>query len=161
MLRTINLHQAPKHHIAVYTDASIRKQKLGLGIYSKYQQTSAFFLERRRHYDIHFGEMAAILYSIKTTPCFAPLVIYTDSDAAIHHVASHCSKYSMLRNEIRNTISHQHNDVWLTKIKGHSNIYGNDAAHKLAFTGADLHDGMLFELMHNVLIKTHHKKQHT
>jgi hypothetical protein len=154
MFRRI-LHRPPREHIAHFTDASLRKSKLGLGVFNHQLTSAAVVLKKDR--DIHFGEMTAILLALRQTPFGAPVVIHTDSDAALHHIhasKSTCNtKYRDICGEINTTIRANRNNVWFVNVKSHSGVYGNDVADSLARRGTEVEDGELLELMDNLFVQ--------
>jgi ribonuclease HI len=125
----------------VYTDGSVqpKKQYTGIGLF--YNDLSPKNLSCRISglSDTNRTELAAIYAAISSSNFNRDLVIFTDSQCSIDMINNFYNKnkgvktkYKILLDEISQLIDDRYENTILSKVKGHSNIYGNIRADYLA-----------------------------
>jgi ribonuclease HI len=114
----------------IYTDASIRKNSCGLGIWMPLKNIS--YKYRLLDYkDINNAELIAIYAAISLSK-EDHISIYTDSLNAIKLIyhQNHNSKYEDIVYKINKIMNSK--EVYVNKVKAHSKDKNNDIADKLA-----------------------------
>ena len=134
--------------IATSTDASIRRGRLGLGMYTTHPQLNMCLAGRVLNCPQKpcstLGETTAVLFALSTIPRHLPLTIYTDSMTTVEFIrrnrcpdrfrgqlrAIQCAIHARdLRTRVKTRVE------W---VKGHSNCYGNDVADKMSRLGTKI-----------------------
>lgn len=126
--------------VVVYTDASIVKNKMAVGIWCNHGELK---LEKSFRLtgllDINRGELAAILLGLMMIPNTYDVIVKTDSITSIQLIKKKiwCEKYNDLVDAIRILLENWQGSVQIVKVKGHSGDVGNDNADYLARYGVD------------------------
>jgi ribonuclease HI len=136
--------QPPTDALRKFTDTSIRKHQLGIGVFEEQKRkgiAGRVILPSHVQPTSDLGELIAVLYAIETTDTHAPLVIVTDSKNALNHIFKKCTPKMPIQREavkyLREfTRRHRKDYTWFVNVKGHSGVYGNEQADMLARKGA-------------------------
>lgn len=141
-----NIMSPPRSTVQIFTDASVRKGRLGIGVFSLQQCTGvAGRVKISRgtcQFDSNFGEMTAIWYALHSIDKYAPVSIHTDSQNTLDHILYNKHPrneyHRRLHCHLREIINSRHDYTWFYKVKAHSGVYGNEVADKLARRGTML-----------------------
>ena len=130
------LYKLPKYHInEIYTDSSLRRSRLGVGIWNKHDKIEQSY-KLSGLLDINRGELAAIFIAMLSISNKKDISIISDSETALSIIRDKkdtCKdKYKILNNSVQFLKSSWKGDISFHKIKGHSGNIGNDYADKLA-----------------------------
>lgn len=121
----------------LYTDASIRYNKMAIGIWSKYYNMNTS-LKLEGSIDSNRGELAAI-FAAMLYHNNKELIIFTDSQTSIDLIKGDITchnKYDIINDSIIFLINNwKGNYIKFLKVKSHSKNIGNDFADKLAKFG--------------------------
>lgn len=138
--------QRPKDCPKVYTDASIRNKKVGIGVYFRMQGneyvSSARVLQCKDRQCINEAELCGILYAVKQIPPSIPLTVYTDSQTSIDCIIGRNvnTRFRVLTHTIREEIFARKECTWISKVKAHSGVFGNEIADRLAKYGTTMNE---------------------
>jgi ribonuclease HI len=127
--------------IIAFTDASIRKSGSGVGVATRCSDDgyASKTTLRAKHTarDINELEMGAIFLALETSDQAADIVVYTDSQTAIHQVtgATSTKKYERLTQLILRAGRSRKGATSVCKVKAHSGNEGNELADALAAEG--------------------------
>ncbi|AGE54604.1 RNase H [Paramecium bursaria Chlorella virus KS1B] len=128
----------------VYTDASIRQKKGGIGICSRssvtdFEQWDTFRASVNETKDINRNELGAIFASISMTDIYSDIVIYSDSLTSINNIVNRTkrNKYDKLSSFTLQLVKERKGNVYISKVKAHSGNIGNTFADKLAKDGSE------------------------
>jgi ribonuclease HI len=137
--KTNNLHHrdnvrtiADDHH-SVYTDASIMRNDIGVGLWNE-KHTSHICWRLQGLADINRAELAALFIAMLMHKNEKNLTLLTDSMTSIKLIRQEitCEKYSLLVDCILQLAKSWDGNVKFVKVKGHSGIIGNENADFLA-----------------------------
>ena len=134
---TLNMVARMRPHL-VFTDASLRKGRAGIGIYyqtAKCLENYALAHKRPMHSpDINHAELAAIFVAVLRSHRRTDLEIYTDSQVSINLLerGTTKAKFKMLTDCTRWLLWRREGAIKLKKVKGHSGVLGNEVADRLA-----------------------------
>lgn len=133
LIRGIVLPTTVSSRISVYTDASIRKFRGGIGVYTKDIQYARHVREGK---DINRLELGAIFASISIINPSEDIIVYSDSQTALHCITSFKkTKYDKLAKCIVDYIAERQGSILVAKVKAHSGVPGNESADQLAKVG--------------------------
>lgn len=134
--------------VEIYTDASIRYNHIGIGIWSEPLKMKSrkicqpkINMSRRLKglLDVNRAELAAIfcalLYVYKNPRVYKNAIICTDSSIALECIKGtvYCEKFSVLVYCIHYLLfKNKKSQIRFKKVKGHSGLKGNDHADSLA-----------------------------
>lgn len=132
--------------ITVYTDASFKNRKIGIGIYweSKFDHPLpppfSGLVSNPRCRDNNYGELFAILFALHNSPMDSPLFLRTDSlcslqmiDNRLHNYKRIMNKYAPIVDDILDVATRDRNqNTWMSHVKGHAGCRGNVIADRLA-----------------------------
>ncbi|ABT14946.1 hypothetical protein NY2A_B547R [Paramecium bursaria Chlorella virus NY2A] len=128
----------------VYTDASIRQKKGGIGICSRSSITNFDYWDTFRASvnetkDINRSELGAIFMGIYISDVHSDVVIYSDSLTSIDNMVRRTkkTKYDKLASITLQLARERKGEVYISKVKAHSGNIGNTHADKLAKDGTD------------------------
>jgi ribonuclease HI len=130
-----------KRTIIAFTDASIRTSGMGIGVATRCSDDgyASKTTLRAKHVarDINELEMGAIFLALEATDQAADIVVYTDSQTAIHQMTGVTStkKYERLTQLILRAGRSRKGATSVCKVKAHSGNEGNDLADALAAEG--------------------------
>jgi len=129
-------------YLCIYTDASKKNGKIGIGCYMHSSQPSTEMKLSHRITDnvsTYQAELAAIKLAVTITKQFAEhkqIVIFSDSLSAIQSIESgHTTSSPSLLRQLYEVLYESHHDIVLAWIPGHSGIRGNELADDLAKVG--------------------------
>lgn len=123
--------------ITIYTDASLRAAKMGVGIVASRRQPVAGRVLDPPVRDVNYAEMMAILCAIRHPP--GPLTLYTDSACSLRSIANPCTangKFKHIAARIHEEVQAAPHPIRFRKVKAHSGVPGNVWADKCARLGA-------------------------
>ena len=143
--------------LAVYSDASVRMQRAGIGAVWMADPASAIVLAVPivEHADPHRAELAGMFVSLLLAPRHVPVVLHTDSRAGM---LSLCRPNLRRTNVLAQSIcclldAHPH-PASVIHVRGHSGVLGNEIADRMAWKASapSLKHHMLLpdQLMHLV-----------
>ncbi|ABU44036.1 RNase H [Paramecium bursaria Chlorella virus NY2B] len=128
----------------VYTDASIRQKKGGIGFCSRtssdgYEHWDTFRASVNEIKDINRNELGAIFASIYISDIHSDIIIYSDSLTSIDNIVrrSKRNKYDKLSSFTLQLANERKGNVYISKVKAHSGNIGNTYADKLAKDGSN------------------------
>jgi len=128
----------------VYTDASIRQKKGGIGICSRtsvtdFEHWDTFRASVNESRDINRNELGAIFASISLSDIYSDIIIYSDSLTSINNIVqkNKRSKYDKLAAFTLQLVKERKGNVYICKVKAHSGNIGNTFADKLAKDGSE------------------------
>jgi ribonuclease HI len=133
--------------VSSYTDASIVKRQIGLGIFFERDRQSFAARAICPVIDINYAEILAIQTALHLSPLDDPLEIFTDSITGLCYIQNGITglwtnqKYNNIIRSVIELIDSRKSITIFTKIKGHSGNYGNEIADKLARHGTSLARG--------------------
>ncbi len=145
----------------IYTDASIRNSKIGLGIWTKTHSMRMNIVGLK---DVNRAEIAAIfcvlLYLYRQGKNH-DIIIYTDSIVALECIQGsvYCEKFMVLIRCIHHMLDNWNGSVKFQKVKGHSGNKGNDFADLLARESTELKGDKYNQILPDNIIYLSHKIQ--
>lgn len=130
----------------IYTDASLRLGKVGIGVYFDDRDYERAISKRvMNKMDNNAAEMLCILYVLHITPIDVPIEVLTDSQSSLtmienefHHKKIKPHLHRVVAKTITQTLARRTTPTWFTKVKAHSGDYGNDIADRLAKLGTQI-----------------------
>lgn len=120
-----------------YTDASVKRRCAGLGIVweDKHRRVAARL--RAPESDINVSEMLAILFGILFSRPHARLVLHTDSQVSLDHIACPSDTFYGLGRAILCACAARAAETHFVKVKAHAGVAGNERADALAKRATD------------------------
>lgn len=126
----------------IYTDASIIKTNIGIGIWSDYHQLDTSW-QLSGLLDINRAEIAAIFIAMLLQKNKGNVCFMTDNATSLYLInkknkcnkSNKCNKYYILIACIHFLISQWDDTIIFKKVKAHSGIIGNEHADRLARNG--------------------------
>lgn len=126
--------------LLVFTDASIRLARAGIGVYSQAPcgLATKFAASATARVDINELEMMAIFAALQVHDPRRDMVVHSDSQTALNAIAGRRSsrKYDRMLDKIMESLERRSGDTSFVKVKAHSGVRGNEIADALAGRGS-------------------------
>lgn len=150
--RSKNIIRNSLYKPELYTDASIKKNIMGIGIWSEYYNISKSF-QLKGLSDINRGELGAIFIAMLYQKN-KEIIILTDSQTSLDLIKGKITckeKYDIINDSILFLLNNwEKNNIKFLKVKAHSKNIGNDNADNLAAIGT-MNDIQTFILPDDVI----------